>query len=114
MDNSEPTVTKQRDNRAPSSVVARNVVYYIGGAIVSILAIRFLLQLLGANEGNAFVDLVFALSSIFLWPFYGIFGNPSYGQVQFETSTLFAMLIYGLLTVGIANLFSLRSRRTEV
>ena len=99
---------------APSGVLARRVVYYIGGVIVALLAVRFLLQLLGAAEGNAFVDFIYGLSAIFVWPFYGIFGEPTYGASQFETSTLVAIIVYGLLTIGIGKLFTLNRPSAEV
>jgi hypothetical protein len=105
------TVTRERTVSDADTVsggeMARRVVYYIGGAIIALLALRFVLALLGAAEGNPFVDFVYALSSMFIWPFYGIFGEPVYGQAQFESSTLVAIIVYALLTVGIGRLFTL-------
>ncbi len=99
---------------APGAIVAKRVVYYIGGVIVSLLALRFILQLLGANQGNGFVDFVYGLSSLFVAPFFGIFGEPTFGQSQIETSTLVAIIVYALLTVGIGKLFTLGRPREEV
>lgn len=95
----------------PSNVMAQRVVRYIGGVIIALLALRFILALLGAAEGNAFVDFVYGLSALFVAPFFGIFGEPTYGASQFETSTLVAIIVYALLTVGIAKLFALNSNR---
>ena len=111
------TVSRERVTHAgtetvPGSVMAKRVVYYIGGAIISLLALRFVLALLGAAEGNLFVDFVYGLSSVFVAPFYGIFGEPTYGVSQFETSTLVAIIVYALLTVGIGKLFTLGSPRS--
>ena len=94
--------------------MARRIVYYIGGAIIALLALRFVLALLGAAQGNPFVDFIYGLSTVFVWPFYGIFGEPVYGRSQFESSTLVAMIVYALLTVGIGRLFTLGSRDTSV
>lgn len=99
-------------DRVAGNVVAKRIVYYIGGVILSLLALRFILALLGAAEGNAFVDFVYGLSAIFVAPFYGIFGEPTYGVSQLETSTLVAMVVYALLTVGIGRLFTLGSSRS--
>lgn len=104
----EPVQMTGRAPKAPSNVVAQRVVYYIGGVIIAFLALRFILQLLAANQGNFFVDLVYGVSGFFVVPFWGIFGEPTYGQSQFETSTLVAMIVYALLTVGIAKLFTLK------
>lgn len=98
----------------PGSVMGKRVVYYIGGAIISLLALRFVLALLGAAEGNGFVDFVYGLSAVFVSPFFGIFGEPTYGASQLESSTLVAIIVYALLTVGVGKLFTLGSRREEV
>lgn len=99
----------------PTSIVAQRVVWYITGVIVALLALRLILQLLGANEGNGFVDFVYALSGVFAAPFFGMFSyEPSYGVSYFEVSTLVAILIYSLIGWGVAKLFTLGSSRAEV
>lgn len=103
-----------RSESVPGSVLGRRVVYYIGGILLALLIVRFLLQLFGAAQGNAFVDFIYALSGIFVWPFYGIFGEPTYGASHFETSTLVAIVVYGLLTVGIGRLFTLNTPAREI
>ena len=91
---------------APGNVVAQRVVWYI----ITLLALRLILQLLGANQGNPFVDLIYGLSGIFAAPFFGMFSyTPSYGVSYFEVSTLVAILIYALIGWGIAKLFTLNS-----
>jgi hypothetical protein len=108
-------VTDRGAATAPGSVVAARVVWYIAGVIISLLALRLILQLLGANEGNPFVDLVYGLSGIFAAPFFGMFSyEPSYGVSYFEISTLVAILIYALLGWGLARLFTLGSQRSSV
>lgn len=92
---------------ASGSTVAQRVVYYIGGAIISLLGLRLVLLLLGANQGNAFVDFVYGLSGVFVAPFQGIFGTPVYGNSVFDLSTVVAIIVYALLTVGIGKLFTL-------
>ena len=103
-----------RSQSVPGNVLGRRVVYYIGGILLALLIVRFLLQLFGAAQGNAFVDFIYSLSGIFVWPFYGIFGEPTYGASHFETSTLVAIVVYGLLTVGIGRLFTLNTPSDEV
>lgn len=109
----ESVSTKQS---IPGSVLAQRIIYYIGGVIVAILIVRFLLALFGAAEGNGFVDFVYGLSYFFVAPFFGIFGSePSYGSSQLETSTIVAIVVYALLTAGIAKLFTIgRAHPTEV
>lgn len=117
-DNDRARVTRERTVSDADTVsggeMARRIVYYIGGAIIALLVVRFVLALLGAAQGNPFVDFIYGLSSIFVWPFYGIFGEPTYGSSQFESSTVVAIVVYALLTVGIGRLFTLGSRDSSV
>lgn len=102
------------ETAVPSSVIAKRVIYYIGGVIVALLALRLLLQLLGANQGNDFVNFIYGLSGAFVTPFFGIFGEPTFGQSQLETSTLVAIVVYSLITIGLGKLVTLGRPRTEV
>jgi len=106
--------TVHETSSAPMGVVIQRVVWYITGLIVALLAIRVVLQLLGANQGNGFVDFMYSLSGIFAAPFFGMFSyTPAYGTSVFEISTLVAMLVYALLGWGIAKLFTLGSNHPD-
>lgn len=95
-------------SKIDGAVVARRIVYYITGVIVTFLALRMVLLLLAANQGSPFVDFVYTVSSLFAWPFYGIFNyQPAYGQSVFEISSVVAIVAYSLLAMGIAKLFTL-------
>lgn len=96
------------------AVVAQRIVYYVGGVLIALLITRFVLQLLGANDANGFVDFIYAISGVFVAPFYGIFGEPVVGRAQFESSSLVAIIVYGLVTIGIAKLLALTRPRHEV
>lgn len=95
-------------------VIAQRVIYYVGGVIIALLFVRLVLQLLGANQESGFVEFIYGLSGIFVAPFFGIFGEPTFGQSQFETSTLVAIIVYSLLTVGIAKLLTLTRPHDEI
>lgn len=100
---------------APANVVAKRIVYYITGVIIAFLVLRLLLLLAAANQGNGFVDFMYAVSGFFAAPFFGIFSyTPTYGQSVFEVSTVVAIIIYALLGWGIAKLFTLGTRRATV
>ena len=99
-----------RETTVPSNVVAQRIVWYVVGFIIALLALRMVFQLLGANQGNPFVDLIYGLSGFFAAPFFGMFSyTPSYGVSYFEVSTLVAILIYALIGWGVAKLFTLNS-----
>jgi hypothetical protein len=111
--------TVQRESVANTThtsgvVIAQRVIYYIGGFIIALLFVRLLLQLLGANQGSDFVGFIYSMSALFVAPFVGIFGEPTFGASQLETSTVVAIVIYALITIGIARLISLTRPREEV
>ncbi len=95
-------------------VIMRRVVYYLGGVIIALLALRVILLLLGASQTSAFVDFIYVVSGLFAWPFHGIFNyQPSYGASTFEISSIVAIIVYALLTVGIGRLFTLGKARDQ-
>lgn len=110
----------KRQTVAESTTVSTNVmiqraVYFIVGVIVTLLALRVLLLLLGANQGNAFVDFIYTLSGLFAYPFYGIFNyQPTYGSSTFEISSVVAILIYALVGWGIAKLLTIGSTHRDI
>ncbi len=95
----------------PAVIVAVRVIYYVFGVIAVLLALRVLLLLLAANQGNGFVDFIYGLAGFFAAPFYGIFNyEPSYGQSTFEISSVVAIIVYLLIAMGLAKLVTLGSR----
>jgi hypothetical protein len=106
-----PVVERPVADRVSGPVFARRLVYYIGGALLILLALRFVLALLGANRANPFADFIFSLSTPFVAPFFGLFAyEPVYGQFAFELGTLVAIAVYGAVTAGLARLFTLNRR----
>ena len=95
-------------------VIAQRIIYYVGGVIVALLIVRLLLQLLGANQESDFVSFIYGLSGVFVAPFFGIFGDPTFGQSHFEASTLVAIVVYTLVIVGVAKLITVTRPREEV
>lgn len=91
-----------------SQVTAARVVWYIAGILLGILAIRFLLALLGANPANVFASFIYSISYPFVAPFFSLFSyNYRYGVSQFESYTLVAMAVYALIAYAIARLITL-------
>ena len=93
------------------AVVAQRIIWYIAGFIMTFLALRVVLLMLGANQGNFFVDFVYAVGGFFAMPFMGIFGEPTYGQFFFDTSSVVAIVVYALLAWGISKAFTLTGSR---
>lgn len=95
-------------------VVAQRIVWFITGVIVSIVALRFALLLLGANRGADFTDFIYSTSAPLVAPFVGIFGEPTYGQSVFEISSLLAAVVYLLIGWGIVKLLGITRPRSEM
>ena len=92
----------------PANIAAR-IVWLIAGIIETILALRFIFALLGANPNNAFASFIYDVSRPFVAPFFNLF-NYNYvdsGVGRFEIFTLVAMLVYGLIAALIARLVSI-------
>ena len=93
----------------PASSVAAGVIWYIAGVIMTLLALRFILALLGANSGNGFANFIYSISYPFAAPFFGLFSyETSYGISRFELSTLVAILVYALVAWGLARPVTIR------
>lgn len=106
--------TVKTNQTVSSSVFAQRLIYYIGGAILVILTMRFVLLLLGASRASGFVNFIYDLSGFFVAPFNGIFNRPTYGTSTFDSATLVAMVVYIIITVAIAKLLTLNKRDRDV
>jgi uncharacterized protein YggT (Ycf19 family) len=84
------------------------LVDYIVYIIVSLLLLRFVLKLFGANSATPFVDFIYSIAGFFLAPFQFIFANsaaPEPGSV-IEWSVLVAIIVYWLIAVAITKLIA--------
>lgn len=90
-----------------SDNVAARIVRFVTGAILTLLAVRFVLALLGANPENVFAELIYGLTNPFVAPFFTLFNyDLDAGIARFELFTLVAMLVYGIVGYGIAALLN--------
>ena len=77
---------------------AKRVLWFIVTLIVALIALRFVLLALGANQDNAFANFIYGFSRIFVAPFLGLFGDePTFGTSYFESASLIAIAVYLLL-----------------
>ena len=80
---------------------ATQLVWLLFGMLEALIALRIGLLLIGANPDSPIVALIYGFTSLFLFPFAGLIGTPSAGNMVLELSSLFAMLIYALIAWGI-------------
>lgn len=80
------------------------VVWYLLGLLEVLLAFRFVLKLLAANPKAGFSSFIYNVSYPFVAPFLSVFHISKLEGNVLEWTTLLAMLVYGLIGLGIAKL----------
>jgi hypothetical protein len=72
-------------------------IWLLFGIVEGILAIRFILKLLGANEAAGFASFIYGASGPFVAPFSNLFANPAMGGSILELTTMVAIIVYALV-----------------
>jgi uncharacterized protein YggT (Ycf19 family) len=80
------------------------LVWLVFGIVEALIAIRFVLRLLGANPNADFARLVDGVTAPLVAPFVGLFGTPQLGGSVFEPQALVALVVYLLLAWVLARL----------
>jgi hypothetical protein len=83
------------------SFKATQLVWLMFGVLEALIALRIGLMLIGANPESPIVALIYGFTYLFLFPFEGLVGSPTAGNMVLELSSMFAMLIYGLIAWAI-------------
>lgn len=87
-----------------------NLVWLLTSMLEFLLLVRLALKLIGANAVAPFVALVYGLSDLFLWPFFGMIWNPgATNGIVLEITTLIAMFVYaglGAILVKLIQMFT--------
>jgi hypothetical protein len=73
------------------------LIWLLLGILEALIALRIGLKLIGANPDSPIVALIYGFTNLFLFPFTGLVGSPTAGNMELELSSMFAMLIYGLI-----------------
>jgi len=97
-----------RHSTDESIVKGEKIIYLIYGILAGLLAIRFVLSLLGANRSNAFADLIYSVTGPLVAPFRGLFSiDTTYGVSRIDIESLIAVIVYGLIAWVIAKALGL-------
>ncbi|MBX9907020.1 YggT family protein [Patescibacteria group bacterium] len=81
------------------------IVWYILGAIETLLAFRFVLKLLGANPAAGFSDFIYTLSYPLVSPFLNVFKVAKVQGSVIEWTTVLAGLVYWFVAWALIQLF---------
>lgn len=92
------------ESRRPIETIIANIVYFIFGVIIMLIALRFVLLLFGANPEAPFTQFIYSVTAPFMAPFFAVFGTTEIEGAVFEWSALLAIAIYALLAWGIVAL----------
>jgi hypothetical protein len=79
------------------SFKATQLIWLLLGILEALIALRIGLKLIGANPDSPIVALIYGFTGLFLYPFTGLVNSPTAGNMVLELSSMFAMLIYGLI-----------------
>jgi len=107
----EAIATKRELERGKAAARISQVVDYIFYLIYGLIALEFLLGLIGARSGNGFVQFIGAATRPLLAPFERIVGNPTSGAFQVRISYLFALVVYVLIHLAINGAFRIVAHR---
>ncbi len=80
------------------------LLWYVLGVIETIMFLRFLFKVLGANTFTPFVRMLYGVSGVFVGPFLGTFPIAMVDRYAFEWATIVAMIMYALIAYGIVHL----------
>ncbi|CAN5422818.1 hypothetical protein BH10PAT4_BH10PAT4_0610 [soil metagenome] len=109
-DNNEETPNEVKASPTTRKGVfqANYLVYYILGVVESLLILRLIFKLLGANPGSGFVSFIYSVSGFFLAPFTSIFpvatGEGVVTTSVLEPAVIVALIVYALIAWGISAL----------
>lgn len=76
---------------------ASQLIWLVFGVLEVLIALRIGLMLVGANPDSPVVAMIYGITALFLLPFVGLIGSPTFGGLVLEVSSMFAMLIYALI-----------------
>jgi len=107
----EAVDTERELGRGRTAARVSQIVDYFFYLIYGLIALEFLLGLIGARSGNGFVQFIGTLTSPLLSPFERIVGTPSSGAFQVRISYLFALVVYVLIHLAINGAFRLVAHR---
>lgn len=104
----ETTIVQVHDDN-PGITRTQLIIQFVTGVISSLLLLRFLLALFGANPDNGLVSLLYSVTRPLTALFQGFFDlNATAGDARFELETIVAIIAYtlvGLAAVRLLDIF---------
>lgn len=96
----EPTMTMHKISDKISQIL---ILFYF--FIASVLLMRFVFSMFGANRNTPFSEFVYNITTPFMYLFEGMFGGGfGIDNYQIEIEIFVALIVYALIFFGIARL----------
>lgn len=125
VDRREETVVTQQPGYAATEQVTRDVaserrqsfalviqiIWGVLGLLEILLALRFVLKLIGANPDSGFAAFMYGITGPFIAPFNLLIGTPAVGAMSLEITTLIGMGVYALIFWGIVYVIQIVANR---
>jgi uncharacterized protein YggT (Ycf19 family) len=86
---------------------AVQIIWFLTSLITTLIAIRFVLKLLGASLQSGFVTLIYSLTDALVTPFKAMFPATSGQSSTLDVASLVAIVIYALVGWGLVSLVKL-------
>jgi YggT family protein len=103
-EHTEAVVSDPYAHRRGTALKVVQAIYLIFGIVESLLLIRFVLRLFGANPEAGFASFIYRICTPLLAPFVGLFGTPQFNGMVLEPEAIVAIVVYGLVAWGLAKL----------
>jgi hypothetical protein len=111
---------EQRQEIVENTAVARTeglrkitqLLWLLLGILEGLIALRIVLKFIAANPASPFANLIYSLTDLFLWPFFGLTVTPNFNGIVLEIPSIIAMIVYALITWVIVRLIWLLFDRT--
>jgi YggT family protein len=88
------------------------IVDYILGIVETVLALRFLFLLFGANPNTGLASFIYTISNPLVAPFKGIFASTNVPGAVFDWSILVAMAVYAVVAYALVRLVEIATTDT--
>jgi uncharacterized protein YggT (Ycf19 family) len=86
---------------------AVQIIWFVTSLITILIAIRFVLKLLGASLQSGFVTFIYSLTDGLVAPFRAIFPATSGQSSTVDVASLVAIVVYALVGWGLVSLVKL-------
>ncbi len=81
--------------------------WFIVSVITTLVAIRFVLKLLGASAQSGFVTLIYGMTNALVAPFRAMFATPTGQGSTLDVAALVAIVVYALIGWGVVSVIKL-------